>query len=168
MCQKYGVKCTEKWYEHKPMPVAENTELKCMWDMTIYTDRHLQHNRPDITLVCRETKEWKMVAIAVPADLNIEKTENCKVECYQDLAFEVKHMHQAPTVTVIPFVTGALRTVSRNAKTWCEKLNIPDVTESAQLSIILGTAHVLRKVLCLEAVGRSRDMTAWMLERITI
>lgn len=47
-----------KWYEHKVPAVIENEQVKRMWDSTIFTDRHLEHNWPDITLVHRETHEW--------------------------------------------------------------------------------------------------------------
>ena len=68
---------------------------------------------------------------------------------YQELAFEIKRIHRASKVIVIPIVIGALGTVSKNAKTWHGKLNIPEIVVSAQLSAILGTAHILRKVLCI-------------------
>ena len=81
-------------------------------------------------------------------DQNIINTEEGKVDRYQDLAFEIKRIHRASKVTVIPIVIGALGTISKNAKSWHEKLKIPDIIGSAQLSAILGTAHILRKVLC--------------------
>ena len=34
-------------------------------------------------------------------------------------------------MTVIPIVIGALGTISKNAKTWHGKLDIPDIVESA-------------------------------------
>ena len=83
-----------------------------------------------------------MVALYIPG------TEEGKVDRYQDLAFEIKRIHRASTVTVIPIVIGALGTSSKNAKTWHAKLDIPDIFGSAQLSTIIGTAHVLTKVLC--------------------
>ena len=49
-------------------------------------------------------------------------------------------------VDVIPVVIGTLCSYSENVKTWIEKLKIPNIIDSAQLSAILGTAHVLRKV----------------------
>ena len=49
----------------------------------------------------------------------------------------------------IPIVIGALGTVSKNAEVWSAKLSLPDFFRSARLSAILGTAHILRKVLCL-------------------
>ena len=58
-------------------------------------------------------------------------------------------------MTVIPIVIDALGTVSKNAKSWHGKLDIPDIVGSTQLSAILGTAHVLRKVLCLYAARSS-------------
>ena len=63
---------------------------------------------------------------------------------YQDLAFEIKRIHGASKVTVIPIMVGALGTISKNAKTWHGKLNIPDIIGSAQLSAILGT-HIAGK-----------------------
>ena len=53
---------------------------------------------------------------------------------YQDLAFEIKRIHRASKVTVIPIGTVALGTISKNAKSWHEKLKMPDIVGSAQLS----------------------------------
>ena len=117
--------------------------------MTAYTDKKLNHNRPDITLVRKDTQKWTLIDIAVPADQNIS-TEEEKVDRYQDLTFEIKRIHRASKVTVIPIVIGALGTISRNAiESQHGKLDIPDSVGSTQLSAILGTAHVVRKVLCL-------------------
>ena len=46
-------------------------------------------------------------------------------------------------------VNGALGTISNNAKgqVW-EFESLPDIFGSTQLSAILGTAHILRKVYC--------------------
>ena len=53
-------------------------------------------------------------------------------------------------VTVIPIMIGALVTVSGNAKAASYgRLSLPDIFGSAQLSVNLGTAYILRKVLCL-------------------
>ena len=53
-------------------------------------------------------------------------------------------------MTVIPTMIGALVTVSGNAKdAYYGMLGLPDIFGSAQLSAILGTAHILLKVLCL-------------------
>ena len=149
MCKKYGIKCNDKWYDHQPLPTAENGEVRITWDMTIYTDKVLKHNRPDITLVHKDTQNWARTDIAVPEDQNIIRTEEDKVEKYQEPAFEIRRIHRASKVTIIPIVIGALGSISKGGKTWFGKLDEPVFLGSVQLSPILGTAHLLRKVLCL-------------------
>ena len=64
--------------------------------MTVYTDRKLNHHRPDITLVRKDTQEWTLSDIAVLAGQNIISTEEEKVDNrYQDLAFEIKRYPQS-------------------------------------------------------------------------
>ena len=66
ICRKHGIECTVKWYEDQPLPVVGNGDVRITWDTTIYTDKKLRHNRPDITLLQRDTKEWTLIDIAVP------------------------------------------------------------------------------------------------------
>ena len=80
---------------------------------------------------------------------NITRTEEEKVEKYQELAFEIRRIHGASKFKIIPIVIGALGSISKGAKTWFGKLDVPDFLGSVQLSAILGTAHLLWKVLCL-------------------
>ena len=123
--------------------------VRITWDMTIYTDKMLKHNWPDITLVHKDTQKWTLIDIAVPADQNITKTEEEKVDKYQELAFEIRRIQVASHVTIIPIMIGALGSISKSAKTWFGKLDVPGFLGSVQLSAILGTAHLLRKALCL-------------------
>ena len=97
----------------------------------------------------KNTQKWTFIDVAVPADQNITRTEKEKVEKYQELAFEIRRIHGASKVTIIPIVIGALGSISKGAKTWFGKLDVPVFLGSVKLSAILGTAHVLRKVLCL-------------------
>ena len=54
----------------------------------------------------------------MPAAQNILITEEEKVERYQDLALEIKRIHRATRVTVLPIVIGTLGPISKNAKAW--------------------------------------------------
>ena len=65
------------------------------------------------------------------------------------IAFEIRRTRGASKVTVIPIVIGALGSISKRAKTWYDKLGVPEFIVSAQIAAILGTAHLLRKELCL-------------------
>ena len=90
--------------------------------MTTYTDKVLKHNWPNITLVHKDTQKWTLIDIAVPVDQNITRTQEEKVEKYQELTFEIRRIHGASKVTIIPIVTGALESISKGAKTWFGKL----------------------------------------------
>ena len=111
MCRKYEIECNGKWYDHQPLTTADNGKVRITWDVTIYTAKMLKHNRPDITLVHKDTKKWTHIDIAVPAN-QIIKTEEEKVEKYQELAFEIRRIHGASKVTIIPIVIGALGSIS--------------------------------------------------------
>ena len=94
--------------------------------MTIYTDKVLKYNRPDISLVHKDKPKWTLIDIAVPADQNIIRTEGEKVEKYQDLAFEIRRIHEASKVVVMPIMIGALGSKSKRAKAWYYKLGAPE------------------------------------------
>jgi len=70
--------CFAVKYGHQPLPVTENGEVRIAWDITIYTDKVLKHDWPDITVVHKDTQ----IDIAVPGDQNITRTEEGKVEKY--------------------------------------------------------------------------------------
>ena len=63
--------------------------MRIAWDVTIYTAKVLKSYRPDITLTHEDTKKWTLIDIAVPAEQNITRTEEEKVEKYLELAFEI-------------------------------------------------------------------------------
>ena len=69
------------------------------------------------------------------------------MEKYQDLAFEIRRIHGASKVTVIPIEISALGSISKRAKTWYDKLGVLNSLEVTSLSAILLTARLLRKVL---------------------
>ena len=97
----------------------------------------------------KDTLEWTLIDIAVPTAQNTLTTEDKQVERYQELTLKFKRIHRAQKVEAIPIVIGELGTVSKYAKVWYGKLTWPKFFGSAQMSAILGTAHILQRVLCL-------------------
>ena len=61
VCRKCGLKCNDKWYDHQPLPVAESREVRITWDMTIFRDKRMKHNRPDITVVHKDKPGWTLL-----------------------------------------------------------------------------------------------------------
>ena len=65
---------------------------------------------------------------------------------YTKLAHEIRKMHQV-SYSIIPLVVGALGVVSDNLEKNLKKLEMPYVLGSMQVSAVLGTAIILKKVL---------------------
>ena len=66
----------------------------------------------------------------------------------------MKRMHQLWTehkvkTGIVPLVTGALGSVSKQLKTYSDVTGIPNIIGSAQISTITSTARILRDVLSL-------------------
>ena len=75
LCEKWGLNKAEKWYIHKPEKVLESETCKILWNFPIQTDKTLEHNRPDITVIDKNSKKWILIDPACPFDTHIE---NCK------------------------------------------------------------------------------------------
>ena len=118
-------------------------EVELYWDLTIQTDMTVAHNRPDIILVEKAIREWTVIDIAVLGDF---RTEDWKVEKYQDLAFEVKRIYHVDTV-ILPVMIGALGTVPKRLIRSIEHLGISDIIASTQMTALLRTAGILHRAM---------------------
>ena len=57
LCKKYGMEGTDNWYEHVSPAMIETKSMTLKWGSTIYTNKKLKRNRPDIALINKETNE---------------------------------------------------------------------------------------------------------------
>ena len=87
-----------------------------------------------------------LIDVAISEDRNVIKEEAEKTLKYKDLTTEIQRMWNAKT-KVIPVIIGATGTISKTFRKYVS--NIPGNLEVKELqkAAILGTAHVLRKVL---------------------
>jgi hypothetical protein len=150
LCKKYGIGCTERWYEHVPNRVSTDKEGQVViyWDVKVETAKALPHNRPDVVVVDKRIGKWTLVDFSVPLDKNVVSKEDEKVEKYLPLAQEIRKMHKVHT-EIIPIVIGALGTVPKRLTRYLKALGIPDVIGSMQMTVLLGTTRILKNVLSL-------------------
>ena len=47
LCRKYNLEHANKYYEHKPQGVLENSHHKLLWNFSIPWDHEIEHRRPD-------------------------------------------------------------------------------------------------------------------------
>ena len=91
-------------------------------------------------------KLFMLIHVAVSGDRNVIKKEAEKILKYKDLTIEIQRMWNVKT-NVIPVIIGATGTISKSFRKYLS--NVPGIHEVKELqkTAILGTAHILWKVL---------------------
>ena len=69
-----------------------------------------------------------------------------KILKYKDLTLEIQRMWNVKT-KVIPVIIGATRTISKSFRKYVSNISGKYEVKELQTTAILGTAHLLRKVL---------------------
>ena len=125
MSKKFKFNHTNKWYMHNPAPVLENNTHKRLWDIDIHTDHLNSARRPDLIIINKKKRTWKIVDFTALADHRIKLKEYQKKDQYLDLAWELKKLWNM-LVTIIPIVIGAFGTVNKGLLKELEDLQLAD------------------------------------------
>ena len=72
--RKYGLECNDSGMTFNPYQLQRIEKLENL-RYDYFTDKRLKHNRPDITVVYKDTREWTIIDIAVQADWTKISTE---------------------------------------------------------------------------------------------
>ena len=131
---------------HNPAPVLENDSHKLLWDFNIQTDHLIPARRPDLIIINKNKGTFKIVDFAVPADHRIKQKECEKKDNYLDVDRELKKLWNMQ-VTIIPIVIGAFGTVTKGLLKGLEDLEVGGRVETIQMTALLRTARILRRVL---------------------
>ena len=131
---------------HNPAPVLENDTHKLLWDFNIQTDHLIPARRPDLIIINKKKRICKIVDFAVPADHRINLKECEKKDKYLDLARELKKLRNMK-VTIMPIVIGALGTITKGLLKGLEELEVGGRVETVQMTALLRTDRILRRVL---------------------
>jgi hypothetical protein len=84
--------------------------------------------------------------VAIFGDRNMIKKEAEKILKYKNLTIEIKRMWNVKT-KVIPIIIGATRAISKSFRKYVSNIPGNHEVKELQKTAILGTAHILRKVL---------------------
>ena len=84
--------------------------------------------------------------VAISGDRNVIKKEAEKILKYKDLTTETQRTWKVKT-RVIPVIIGATRTISKSFRKYISNIPGNHEVKELQKTAILGTAHILRKVL---------------------
>ena len=147
LCAKYGLPHSDRWYEHSPEPSVQNDRAKIIWDVLIQTDKKLEHNKPDIVVVNKETNACLIIDVACPFDTRVIEKEREKITRYEDLKWEIIKIWKCRSVRVIPIVIGALGTISKGFKDYLSAISEDIYFGTLQKACLLETARTLRYAL---------------------
>ena len=101
--------------------------------------------KPDLIIINKKRRICKIVDFAVPADHRINLKECEKKDKYHDLARELKKLWNME-VTIVPIVIGALGTITKGLLKGLEDLEVGGRVETIQMTALLRTAKILRRV----------------------
>jgi hypothetical protein len=124
--------------------------ITLLWNETVHTDREVTANRPDIIIKNKKEKTCTLIDVAIPADRNVVKKESEKNLKHKSLHVEIQRMWNLKC-TVIPVIIGATGIVTRSFRKHLEAVPGKHSIDSLQKTAVLGTAHIIRKVLQCEA-----------------
>jgi hypothetical protein len=135
------------WYEHVPKSVETGQEgnITILWNQQVQINRTIPNNKPDI-IRDNEKKTCMLIDVAISGDRNVIKTEAEKILKYKDLTIEIQHMWNVKT-KVIPVIIGVTGTISKSLRKYVSNIPGNHEVKELQKTAILGTAHILWKVL---------------------
>jgi hypothetical protein len=84
--------------------------------------------------------------VAIPGDRNVIRKEAKKILKYKDLTIEIQRMWNIKA-RVIRVIIGATGTISKSFRKYVSRIPGNHEVTELQKTAILGTAHILRKVL---------------------
>ena len=121
-----------------------------LWNQALHTDREVTANRPDIIIKNKKEKTCTLIDVAIPADRNVVQKEAENKLKYKSLSTEIQRMWNLKC-TIVPVIIGATGIVTRSLKKNLETIPGKHWIGSLQKTAILGTSHIIRKVLQCEA-----------------
>ena len=71
LLEKWGFNIAEMLHT-QPEKVLESEDCRILWDFPIQTDKTLEHNRQDITVIDKKSKKYLLIDPACPFDTRIE------------------------------------------------------------------------------------------------
>jgi len=149
VCKETGVQLDKKhWYEHVPESVetGQGGSVTILWNQQVQTDRTIPNNKPDTIIRDDGKRTCMLIDVAISGERNVIKKEAEKILKYKDLTIEIQRMWNVKT-KVIPVTIDATGTISKSFRKYVSNIPGNHEVKELQKTAILGTAHILRKVL---------------------
>ena len=99
-----------------------------------------------MTLVNKTINGVSLTDVAVTWDSRAEQKEQEKRDKYQDQRIELRRLWDKP-VEIVPIIIGALDSIPKSQKRNLEELGADVAPGILQKSVVLETAHIIRRLM---------------------
>jgi hypothetical protein len=136
------------WYEHVPKTVetSQGGKVTILWNQQVQNDRTIPNKKPDIIIRDNEKGTCMLIDVAISGDRNVIRKEAEKILKYKHFTIEIQSMWNVKA-RVISVIIGATGTISKSFRKYMSSIRGNHEVRELQKTAILGTAHILRKVL---------------------
>jgi len=133
-----------------PKPVCVKRGMLECCGIKQYTQTEKLQQIGYIIIKNKKEKTCTLIDVAIPADGNIVQKEAENKLKYKRLCIEIQRMWNMKC-TIVPVIIGATGIVTRSLRKNLETVPGKHSIDSLQKTAILGTSHIIRKVLQCEA-----------------
>jgi hypothetical protein len=125
---------------------SQGGKVTILWNQQVQTDRTIPNNKPDIIVRDNEKGTCMLIDVAIPGDRKVIKKEAEKILKYKDLTIEIQRMWNVKA-RVIPVIITATGTILKSFRKYVNSIPGNHEVRELQKTAVLGTAHILLKVL---------------------
>jgi len=150
ICKETGVQMDKKhWYEHvaESMERSQGCKVTILWNQQVQTDRTNPNNKPVIIIRGNDKGTCMLIDVAISGDRNVIKKEAKKILKYKDLKIEIQRMWNVKTKVIPVIIIEVTGTISKSFIQYVSNIPGKHEVKELQKTAILGTAHILPKVL---------------------
>jgi hypothetical protein len=126
--------------------VYEQEDVTVLWNQAAYTDREVTASRPDIIIENKKCITCILINVAIPTDRNVVQKEADKKLKYRSSCIEIQQMWNMKCI-IIPVIIRTIRIVTKDLKKNLEAIPGKHSVVLLQKTAILGTSHIIQKVL---------------------
>jgi len=134
------------WHNNNNNNNNKGVKVTILWNQQVQTDRTIPNNKPDIIIRDNEKETCMLIDVAISGNRNVIKKEADKILKYEDLTIEIHSMWNVKA-KVIQAIIGTTGTVSKSFRKYVSNIPGNHEVKELQKTAILGTAHIVRKVL---------------------
>ena len=143
--------------------IIGNNIVKGLWYVCIQVDRQIEHQRTDIMVTEKITKQCLINDVLSPLDYNLILKRNEKLDNYSELRLEIARIWDKETL-IVPIIIGALGSIPNDLECNLKKLGKSYNVGTLQKFVLLGIANIMRNVLSIKQ-SRLENSGGWEKEK---